>query len=323
MATTTPAGVASSPPLLARYLACPQCHDHIDEHRLICEHCGIRYEREDGVPLLLRPDHTWRPSHGSKPSEPQTGKQGLARRDRSPSLFSLLSSRARQYAPEQRVWTLRSKRAIQTALEEAANDPDHLIVNLGAGFERVFRRAFLRHPQIVRIGLPHAGVVDAYGDVTALPLTDGSVALFLSSSVMEHVRDPDDGVAEMSRVVRPGGLVYAEIPFLRSYHMAPHDYQRYTVSGIERLFARHGFDLVEKGVCSGPFTAWALFGYDTVCTLTHLVPRRLASAIQAAVAVLVHPMKYLDRLIETSPLAENQACNFYYLGRRIEPRAPS
>jgi hypothetical protein len=100
--------------------------------------------------------------------------------------------------------------------------------------------------------------------------------------------------------------------------MAPHDYQRYTVSGIDRLFARHGFELLEKGVCSGPFTALALLGYDSVCTLTSVLPRRLAFPIRAAMSVLVHPIKYLDLLVEASPLAENQACNFYYLGRRIE-----
>ena len=228
-----------------------------------------------------------------------------------------LASRVREHAPEQRVWTRRSRRAIHRILDDAQHDKDHLIVNLGAGVERVFREEFSEFPNVVRVGLPHAGVVDVYADVTALPLEDRSVGLFLSSSVMEHVSDPEAGVHEMSRVVRPGGMVYAEIPFIRSYHMEPHDYQRYTISGIERLFGRHGFELVEKGICSGPFTAWALLAYDSVCVLTRGFPKVLAEVIKGATSLLVHPIKYMDRLVESSPVAEFQACNFYYLGRRI------
>jgi SAM-dependent methyltransferase len=224
---------------------------------------------------------------------------------------------ARRHAPEQRVWTRRSEQAIHRALREARTDDEHLIVNLGAGFEHVFQNAFADVPDLVRVGLPHSGRVDVYGDVTSLPLTDSSVSLFMSSSVMEHVSDPEQGVAEMSRVMAPGGSVYAEIPFIRSYHMAPYDFQRYTISGIERLFGRHGFELIEKGVCSGPFTAWSLLLYDTVCSVTKMLPGPVATAIQGLVSLLVHPIKYFDRLVENSPLAEFQACNFYYVGRRV------
>ena len=49
---------------------------------------------------------------------------------------------------------------------------------------------------------------------------------------------------ELFRTIKPDGLVYAEIPFIGAYHMAPHDYQRYTISGIESLFKRHGLSLI-------------------------------------------------------------------------------
>ena len=39
-------------------------------------------------------------------------------------------------------------------MEEAHRDTEHLIVNLGAGLERVFRQAFAQYPEVARIGLP-------------------------------------------------------------------------------------------------------------------------------------------------------------------------
>ena len=96
-------------------------------------------------------------------------------------------------------------------------------------------------------------------DICNLPFVNDSADMILSSSVLEHVYDPECAVAEMHRVLKPGGYVYAEVPFMCAYHMKPIDYQRYTISGIERLFARHGFKLLDKGICSGPFTGLALF----------------------------------------------------------------
>lgn len=56
-------------------------------------------------------------------------------------------------------------------------------------------------------GAPAAGMVRASG--TQLPLRNGSVDVCYSSNVLEHVADPAAMLAEMVRVTRPGGTVFA------------------------------------------------------------------------------------------------------------------
>jgi SAM-dependent methyltransferase len=46
------------------------------------------------------------------------------------------------------------------------------------------------------------------GDGARLPLADGSVDAVVFNQIYEHVPDPDRVVAEIRRVLRPGGLVY-------------------------------------------------------------------------------------------------------------------
>lgn len=51
----------------------------------------------------------------------------------------------------------------------------------------------------------------AFGDVRALPFPDGSLSVVLSGGLLEHFRDPAPVIREMARVLRPGGLFYADI----------------------------------------------------------------------------------------------------------------
>jgi SAM-dependent methyltransferase len=50
-----------------------------------------------------------------------------------------------------------------------------------------------------------------FGDATRLPFADGSFDVVLSGGLLEHFRDPAPIVREMARVLRSGGLFYADI----------------------------------------------------------------------------------------------------------------
>jgi SAM-dependent methyltransferase len=73
------------------------------------------------------------------------------------------------------------------------------------------------------------------------PLSDGSVDVVLSTETLEHVPDPPCFLAEAFRCLKPGGRVFLTVPFAARWHFIPHDYWRFTPSGLQRLLSAVGF----------------------------------------------------------------------------------
>lgn len=287
---------------LLRILRCPVCArsplSMADGWR--CEACGTAFSQRSHAPVLLRPDS---PFHNFL----SVSEDGVDR----------ITSTLRRWhlIPAERVWSRAAAETIKRLVAEARPDEeDHVVVNLGAAVEKIFETVYAPYGQVLRIGLPHDGDVDAVGDAMDFPVADNSVDLYLSSSVLEHIPDPELAIREMFRVLRPGGRVYAEIPFMRAFHMVPVDYQRYTWSGITRVFERQGFATETQGVSSGPATAMALLIKDG---LTALTPGRLPSrAMRLISGWLTQPIKYLDIFLNNSECARFMACNYFYVGRK-------
>lgn len=74
--------------------------------------------------------------------------------------------------------------------------------------------------------------IDRHDDVQELDFQDDSFNAIVCWSVLEHVPDPARAIREMYRVLRPGGLIWVQLPFLFPYHADPHDYWRTTPGGL-------------------------------------------------------------------------------------------
>ena len=74
-------------------------------------------------------------------------------------------------------------------------------------------------------------------DMTNMDFPTGSVAALFSVFVLEHIKDYKKAIAEMKRVLRPGGRVLLVVPFLYYYHGAPDDYIRFSKSYLAELFS--------------------------------------------------------------------------------------
>lgn len=134
--------------------------------------------------------------------------------------------------------------------------------------------------------------VDVVCDLAALPLKPGSVGAVVTRSVLEHVPDPGQVVAGFERCTRPGGLGLHVTPFLFPFHASPDDYQRFTHSGLRKLFAK--WRIREQTNITGPVTLALLAIVEFLSALAGGNRGRLRAYVYLALCVLVFPFKYLD-----------------------------
>lgn len=78
---------------------------------------------------------------------------------------------------------------------------------------------------------------------TRLPFASETFDLVLLDSVLEHVPDPVALLEEGFRVLKPGGQIFGDAPFLQPLHLAPHHYFNFTPYGLEVVAAKAGLTL--------------------------------------------------------------------------------
>lgn len=83
-----------------------------------------------------------------------------------------------------------------------------------------------------------------FADAAQLPPGDNSVQAVFCLEVLEHVARPATVMAEIGRVLSPGGKVWISMPFLYPLHDAPYDFQRYTRYGLQRDARAAGLEVV-------------------------------------------------------------------------------
>jgi SAM-dependent methyltransferase len=108
---------------------------------------------------------------------------------------------------------------------------DELVLDCGAGNRPS------TWPNIVNLEIVAYPSTDVLAVNESLPFEDDTFAMVVSCAVLEHVKDPFAAAREMIRVTRPGGVIYADIPFLQPFHGYPSHYYNMTLEGAKNLFA--------------------------------------------------------------------------------------
>ncbi len=80
---------------------------------------------------------------------------------------------------------------------------------------------------------------DVIGSVMRMPFPDNSFECVLCFETLEHVEDPFKALAEIHRVLKPGGQFIGSAPFAYELHGEEYgDYWRFTRQGWEKLLAK-------------------------------------------------------------------------------------
>jgi SAM-dependent methyltransferase len=99
---------------------------------------------------------------------------------------------------------------------------------------------------------------DVFANAQALPFSDSSIDHALLLDVAEHLPEPERSFSELHRVLRPGGSLTVQVPFLYPLHDEPLDFHRWTRHGLRRAAAKHGFTVTDEIAIGHPLETAAL-----------------------------------------------------------------
>jgi len=122
-------------------------------------------------------------------------------------------------------------------------------------------------------------------------------------------------MAEIRRVLKPGGLLYVQTPFMLGFHSSPNDYYRWTIPGLEKLCV--GFEKKDAGVAVGPTSAFTALAGEWLAILLSLGSPALYQGWTLFFMVLSIPFNWLDVLLGRFSFSSNVARAVYFIGRKI------
>jgi SAM-dependent methyltransferase len=301
--------VTRLPERARRALRCPVCTDAVDldtdTARCVNTACGTTYPVLDGVPVLVNEARSVFTIDGF--------------RRRNATFFRprarLLAAVDRRLPELQRAKSRRIYERLAPMLLGDTDQPLVLVVGggiTGRGMEPLLERC--PPIELVETDVSWAPRTALICDGHDLPFADGTFDGVIAQAVLEHVVDPRRCVDEIHRVLKPGGLVYAQTPFMQQVHAGAYDFTRFTLLGHRRLFNR--FSEVESGAGNGPGSALAWsWQYFLLSFAESPAPR---AALRAFARLSAFWLKYVDILLERKAGALDAAVGYFFIGRRSE-----
>jgi SAM-dependent methyltransferase len=284
---------------------CPACHSPVraENGRWHCSGTACRYAVEPfpevaGVPALVDFDHS------VLDAERLSAVQGASavKRSRFNDRLRRLVHPANTTAPAQ------VQRMVDLLKADTPGRHPRLLVvgggTIGDGLADLYADPSV---DLVSFDVYASPVVQFIGDGHAIPLADASMDGVIIQAVLEHVLEPTVVAAELHRVLRAGGVVYADTPFLQQVHEGPYDFTRFTDSGHRYLFRR--FERIDSGQVAGAGTAlrWSIDYF--VRALTRSVP------LGRIVALCFFWLSHLDGVLDRQHSLD-AASSVYFLGRK-------
>lgn len=180
------------------------------------------------------------------------------------------------------------------------------ILNVGGGP--------IRYQHEISLNLQPFVNVNLVGDAHNIPFQSDSFDSVICNAVLEHVPNPQIVVDEIIRVLKPGGLIYLEVPFLFFYHGYPNDYHRFTKHGLTNMLK--GVDVVNFGITQGPVSAILLSMNRLLNIIMPFSDTKMMKVYNGVFRWLFFPFKYLDKWLIKKPESHVLAGGFYVLGKK-------
>ena len=199
--------------------------------------------------------------------------------------------------------------------------PNPIIFDIGSK-DAAGRYAWGALPQgarVICIDIEHRPGVTLVADAHDLgAIRDETADCVVTVSTLEHVRHPDQVMREIFRILKPGGVVYVNVPFVFPYHSDPDDFYRFSHRGIEILC--RDFERLDSGFNRGPASTMHHLLVHFLAILFSFNSRTIYGINVDLFSWLLFWVKYLDAIIARYPTAYVIHSGSYFIGRKPPER---
>lgn len=117
-------------------------------------------------------------------------------------------------------------------------------------------------PEWINIDITRQENISVQGDMNRLPFKEGSFDIVIIGASLQYAKSPSRVARETYRVLRLGGLVFIDAPFVQQLCQSQDDLWRFSPHGLRLLFRKFKIERVGAAMCGSSalaFLGTALF----------------------------------------------------------------
>jgi SAM-dependent methyltransferase/uncharacterized protein YbaR (Trm112 family) len=294
-----------------KLLSCPQCQNELVKkeqgYTCISQSCGCEYPVVFDIPVMISCNN---PVFSQSDFFSQQPPDIFFKQYKNPLVRFLKNIRpdvTLNYTSK------KNYRAIAESLKD--NDGCKILV-IGGSIDgsgiHELKQNLPKNAVLVESDVAHGPNTNIIFDSHQVPFKNETFDLVIAQAVLEHVLDPFKCVEEIYRVLKPGGQVYAETPFMQPVHGGKYDFHRFSALGHRRLF-RH-FTETASGLVAGAGSslAWSIRYF-----ITSFAPnKKVDKVLSYGANFIAFWFKYFDLLLNRNEGAVDAACGLYFWGKK-------
>ena len=169
--------------------------------------------------------------------------------------------------------------------------------------------------KVVCVDIEAGPGVDLVADAHNMHIVaSNSVDMVICVNVLEHVRYPQKVMKEIFRILKPGGIIYVNVPFIFPFHADPDDFYRFSYKGVVILC--EDFEHIDNGFNRGPASTMHHLLVHFMAMLFCFNSKTLYGVNVDVFKWLFFWIKYLDKFMARYQMAYVIHTGSYFLGRK-------
>ena len=172
------------------------------------------------------------------------------------------------------------------------------------------------HKSLINLDLYDAPNVDIISNGGALPFHANTLDVVVAQEVLEHVEDPFRLVADILRVLKPGGVFYCQVPFVIGYHPGPTDFWRFTKESFHFIFSEKCWNLEQVGPSLGHGSGLYRILVEFCAVTASCFSNYFYKPVKGLAAIICSPLKLFDLLVPSNQASHRIPGGYYCVVRK-------